>query len=89
MILYITFDLRNAGQRGARELLLPGPLLGWDVGEFPNASGVKHHGVRVRYHDPRTGYEQIQLVEIPPNAGNIRVRDRIPREYKAALDSAA
>ena len=89
---YITYDLQPGSgrpRRGARELILPGPLLRWEVGEFPNASGVKHHGVRVRYRDPRTGYDQIQLVEVPTSARNVSLRDRIPKEYKPALDSAA
>ncbi len=96
---YITYDLQAAAHatqpspepslRGAKELLIPGPLLHWEVGEFPNASGVKHHGVQVRYRDPKTGYEQIQLVEVPANARNVSLRDRIPSEYRAALNSAA
>lgn len=101
MKMFITYDLEQAAgpasesqksklARAAKPISIPGKFTRWEVGEFENASGAMSYGVRVHYVDSEVGaVSGFELIEVPANAQNVNVHAELPREYQAALSSAA
>ena len=86
--MFVTYEMsQDVGGsvvlKGAKEAEVAGTLVRFEVGEFENASGRKTYGVRIH---ASAGSE---LVELPANARNVAVHERLPEEFRDALKNAA
>jgi hypothetical protein len=96
--MYLTYDMSQTTSdptekqpvlKGAKEFSVPGKMIDWEVGEFETESGANAYGVKVNYMDQEGQFSSL-VIEAPASAKNVLVHtDHIPKEYRAALDSAA
>jgi hypothetical protein len=78
--------------REAKQVIVPGRMVNYEVGEFRMATGRKVPGVRINYHHDETGTAyrvEAQIVEVPSHALNVRVIDGgLPDDYERAPGEA-
>ena len=96
--MFITYDLpqvpidkatQATTLRGAKELKADGQLVRWKVGEFHHASGKHVYGVQIATATTDEDDVEHHLVELPENAQNVQVADKLPEQYQEALKNAA
>lgn len=71
--------------RGAKEVLVSGPVLKWEVGEFDEHSSVKASSVKVEFLDPTIGHT-VEIITVPGHSHNVHLHlNSLPEEYRHAL----
>jgi len=93
--IYVTYDLQQTPGsphsedavivRGAKEVLVSGPVLQWEVGEFSEHTSIKAASVRVKFLDPSIG-QVVEIITVPAHSHNVHLHlNSIPEEYRSAL----
>lgn len=96
--MFITYDLpqvpidkatKATTLRGAKEVKFDGQLVRWHAGEFHHSSGKHIYGVQIATATVSEENVEHHLIELPENAQNVQVTDKLPEEYQDALKNAA